>query len=200
MDEDAGTRDGAIVPRRRRLPRRDVLLRQPAPDVTCILRRSVSPDGTRIAYVADCRIYLRALANGESNPIAGADPGVQPAFSPNGESIAFWADPALKRISVHRGVPVTVCETKPAPSGSTGDSVSDRPSGTAIPNRVTERLDGTGRGHKPIAVAAPAAAAASTSTLHVSRRRRPRGRGHVGDRWMLQEEACRRDVADAFAR
>ena len=78
---------------------------------------AVSPDGTRIAYAADGRIYLRSLADGDSTLVAGADPGIQPAFSPDGESIAFWADPALRRISVHGGVPVTVCETKPAPFG-----------------------------------------------------------------------------------
>ena len=78
---------------------------------------AVSADGTRIAYVADGRLYLRSLSDIESRPIAGADPAIEPAFSPDGESIVFWAEPALKRISVTGGAPVIVCETNPAPFG-----------------------------------------------------------------------------------
>jgi serine/threonine-protein kinase len=83
-----------------------------------VSRRSVtvSRDGTRIAYAAEGRIYLRFLADAESRLVPGAD-GILPTFSPDGESIVFWADPVLKRISVNGGVPVTVCETTPAPWG-----------------------------------------------------------------------------------
>lgn len=77
----------------------------------------VSPDGTRIVYVTDGRLYLRSLADLESRPIPGGDPGIQPAFSPDGQSIVFWADRALKRIPVSGGVPITICETATAPFG-----------------------------------------------------------------------------------
>jgi serine/threonine-protein kinase len=78
---------------------------------------AVSPDGTRIVYVADGRLYLRSLSDLEPRPIPGADPGIHPAFSPDGQSIVFWADPVLKRLPVTGGVPVTICETAPAPFG-----------------------------------------------------------------------------------
>ena len=79
---------------------------------------AVSPDGTRIAYAADGRLYLRSLSDLESRPIPGGDPGIQPVFSPDGQSVVFWAAPStLKRISVTGGVAVTVCETTPAPFG-----------------------------------------------------------------------------------
>ena len=78
---------------------------------------AISPDGTRIAYSADGKLYLRALAEGESRPIAGADPAIQPAFSPDGDSIVFWQDPTLQRIPVAGGVPTTICVTTPAPFG-----------------------------------------------------------------------------------
>ncbi len=42
---------------------------------------------------------------------------IHPTFSPDGESIVFWSDPTLKRIAVTGGVPVSVCETTPAPYG-----------------------------------------------------------------------------------
>jgi serine/threonine-protein kinase len=78
---------------------------------------AISPDGTRIVYSADGRLYLRALSSSDSIPIAGAESAIYPVFSPDGESIVFWTDPTLKRISVHGGVPVTICETTPAPFG-----------------------------------------------------------------------------------
>ena len=69
---------------------------------------AVSPDGTRIVYAADGRLYLRSLSDLESRPIPGADPGIQPVFSPDGQSLVFWAAHSLKRISVTGGVSVTV--------------------------------------------------------------------------------------------
>jgi serine/threonine-protein kinase len=78
---------------------------------------AVSPDGTRVAFVADGRLYLRPFSDLESRAIAGGDPGIHPAFSPDGQSVVFWADPALRKVSITGGVPVTVCQTTPAPFG-----------------------------------------------------------------------------------
>jgi Tol biopolymer transport system component len=78
---------------------------------------AVSPDGTRIVYGAGGQLYLRSLANVESRPIPGADPSIEPAFSPDGESIVFWAEPGLKKIAVTGGTSVGVCVTAPAPFG-----------------------------------------------------------------------------------
>ena len=106
-------------------------LRSPAPDtpvarfavpipdgrMLTLSRRAVavSPDGSQIAYAADGRIYLRLVAEAEARPLAGADPGILPAFSPEGRSLVFWADGTLKRISIAGGVPVTICPAAPAP-------------------------------------------------------------------------------------
>lgn len=78
---------------------------------------AVSSDGGRIVYAADGRLYLRRLSELESRAIPGADPAIQPAFSPDGLSLAYWATPALKRISVDGGVPVTICQSVSAPFG-----------------------------------------------------------------------------------
>jgi serine/threonine-protein kinase len=78
---------------------------------------AVSPDGTRIVYAADGQLYLRSLPDLESRPIPGAEGGIHPAFSPDSQSVVFWVAPALRRISLTDGVPVTVCETSPAPFG-----------------------------------------------------------------------------------
>ena len=76
---------------------------------------AVSPDGSHIAYTADGRIYIRPIAEAEARAIPGADPGIHPAFSPDGQSIVFWANAELRRISIAGGVPVRVCATRPAP-------------------------------------------------------------------------------------
>ena len=78
---------------------------------------TLSPDGRQLAYVAEGRLYLRPLSENDSQPIAGADPAIAPAFSPDGQSLVFWSDPGLKRISVNGGVPLAICDTNPAPFG-----------------------------------------------------------------------------------
>lgn len=98
-----------------------IRFRIPAPENSrfTVPRRAVtvSPDGTRVVYVADARLYMRTLADNESRQLAGADSALQPTFSPDGESVLFWADSALRRISVGGGVPVTICQTAPTPLG-----------------------------------------------------------------------------------
>ena len=73
---------------------------------------AVSPDGSRLAYSANNQIFVRPLAEGETRAVAGADPGLAPAFSPDGQSVVYWADGALKRISISGGVPVTIYSTR----------------------------------------------------------------------------------------
>jgi len=74
-----------------------------------------SPDGTRLAYAANNRLYLRALDQLEATPIRGTDgsgtsPGtLNPFFSPDGQWIGFWQGGQLKRVSVNGGAPVVIC-------------------------------------------------------------------------------------------
>ena len=82
---------------------------------------AISPDGTRIAYVANQRLYTRALWEAEAEPIAGTDFGsaiLNPVFSPDGQMIAFWqiADATIKRIALVGGAAVTICRAT-APFG-----------------------------------------------------------------------------------
>jgi Tol biopolymer transport system component len=75
---------------------------------------AISPDGTQIVYVANQRLYLRPISALEARPIAGAEAEgglLNPTFSPDGQSIAFWSgdDRTLKRIAVTGGAAVTVC-------------------------------------------------------------------------------------------
>ena len=77
---------------------------------------AISPDGTRIVYVANFRLYLRSIEDLEARPIKGAETSgtlgvTSPAFSPDGQFIAFFSadDNTLKKISVNGGTPITLC-------------------------------------------------------------------------------------------
>jgi serine/threonine-protein kinase len=77
---------------------------------------ALSPDGARIAYVADNRLWLRTMGDLEARPLAGDGslPISTPVFSPDGQSLAFFTgatvgDISLKKIGIHGGTPVTIC-------------------------------------------------------------------------------------------
>jgi len=73
---------------------------------------TVSPDGSRIVYVANGRLYIRPMSDLEAKEIPGTNVGAEnPAFSPDGQSIVFSArsEGGLKRIALSGGAPVTIC-------------------------------------------------------------------------------------------
>jgi serine/threonine protein kinase len=79
---------------------------------------AVSPDGTRLVYASNARLYLRELSQTESKPIAGSDQitnAVEPVFSPDGQSVAFASviDRTLKRVPVTGGVGLSLCPIDP---------------------------------------------------------------------------------------
>jgi eukaryotic-like serine/threonine-protein kinase len=85
---------------------------------------AVSPDGATIVYVANNRLYRRALADRDAKPIPGTENvtgGVGfPTFSPDGQSLAYYAPDAagaaLKRIGAAGGTPQTICLANGTPN------------------------------------------------------------------------------------
>ena len=74
----------------------------------------ISPDGKHIAYVGRTasitRIYLRSLTDLEAQPLSGTENlRGTPFFSSDSESLAFFANGALRKISLEGGPPVTLC-------------------------------------------------------------------------------------------
>jgi serine/threonine-protein kinase len=72
---------------------------------------AISPDGLHIVYVANSRLYARALGDETPRPIAGTehDQGVfHPVFSPDGRSLAFAAGSELKRVAFDGGIAASV--------------------------------------------------------------------------------------------
>jgi serine/threonine-protein kinase len=72
---------------------------------------AMSPDGTQIVYVANSRLFARALGDETPRAIAGTEHGqgvFHPVFSPDGQSIAFVAGSELKRVALAGGTAATV--------------------------------------------------------------------------------------------
>ncbi len=80
----------------------------------------ISRDGRHIAYAAvkDGRqqLFLRALDRSDAVAIAGTDNATYPVFSPDGGSLAFWADGWIKRVPVAGGVATNIAAAQ-APRG-----------------------------------------------------------------------------------
>jgi serine/threonine-protein kinase len=87
---------------------------------------AISHDGTKLVYVANARLYLRSIGDLEARPIPGTESHgglVNPVFSPDGESIAFFLvdDNTIRRIAVTGGTAVTLCRTAGLAAMSWGD-------------------------------------------------------------------------------
>ena len=73
-------------------------------------RIALSPDGTHLVYAGSDQLYLRAMNQIEATPIRGTDGALEPFFSPDGQSVGFWADGQLKKVALTGGAAVTLCE------------------------------------------------------------------------------------------
>jgi serine/threonine-protein kinase len=75
---------------------------------------ALSPDGSRLAYVATyggtAQLYLRPMDEPEAKPISGTEDAKSPFFSSDGQSLGFFAEGKLKKVSVRGGTPVIVSE------------------------------------------------------------------------------------------
>jgi serine/threonine-protein kinase len=91
------------------------------PDVTTAITR----DGGRIAFrrrVADgFQLATRSLDQANSTLLPALAGAAAPFFSPDGQWIALFTDRKLKKISVHGGVPVDICDASMGRGGWWGD-------------------------------------------------------------------------------
>src|SRR5262249_21656912 len=77
----------------------------------------VSPDGARIAYVSQRRLYTRRLDESEVKELFAAQGGTSPFFSPDGQWIAFFGHGNLRKISVNGGQAIDICRSTAAYAG-----------------------------------------------------------------------------------
>ena len=89
---------------------------------------AISPDGRQLVYVGvgegRRQLYLRSLDDLVDRPIPGTESTLgTPFFSPDGESIGFFAGGKLKKTSLAGGSPITLCDAPP--TGLSGDWFED---------------------------------------------------------------------------
>ena len=91
---------------------------------TAARRLAISPDGSRIVFVANDQLWTRLIGDVVPTPIPGTEGGTQPFFSTDGQEIGFvaWESNQLKRVSITGGAPSPVGA---AASGIFGASWAD---------------------------------------------------------------------------
>jgi serine/threonine-protein kinase len=84
---------------------------------------AISPNGRRLVFAAagngGTQLFVRNLDAFGAQPIAGTDGARFPFFSPDGASVAFFADRRLKRVALQGGSPVTICDVPVVGRGGT---------------------------------------------------------------------------------
>jgi Tol biopolymer transport system component len=109
------------------LVRLDVDLPQFANPPGFVARSAVlSPDGSRLVYTGrdaagQARLYTRLLDQDQPTPLPGTDDGYTPFFSPDGQSIGFFAKGKLKKTSVMGGGTVELGGVNNGRGGSWGE-------------------------------------------------------------------------------
>jgi len=85
---------------------------------------ALSPDGTRLAYVARQgglqQVYLRSLEGLDAKPVPGSEGGAQPFFSPDSQWLGFFAGGKLKKVSVGGGEAFSVADASDPRGASWG--------------------------------------------------------------------------------
>ncbi len=74
----------------------------------------VSPDGRWLVFAAHVKggpqmLWLQPIDRADAQVLPGTEWGAYPFWSPDGRQIGFFADGRLKKVAVHGGPPVTVC-------------------------------------------------------------------------------------------
>ena len=81
-----------------------------------------TPDGTHIIYTAapGRTLFVRPVDQLEATPLRNTVTGRSPFVSPDGVWVGFMAndDDTMKKISIHGGPAVTICEVSDAPGGA----------------------------------------------------------------------------------
>jgi serine/threonine protein kinase len=74
----------------------------------------VSPDGTTLVFAgqsgATTRLYVRPLDGSSVSPLPGTEGAYAPFFSPDGQSVGFFAGGTLKRTTVKGGATVALAD------------------------------------------------------------------------------------------
>jgi tRNA A-37 threonylcarbamoyl transferase component Bud32 len=120
---------------------------------------AISPDGSTLVYPVrgqdgKQRLAYRILDKKAGSVIAGTEDGSGPFFSPDGQSIGFFADGKMKRTALNGGAPVTLAEASNPRGASWGEdgtivaSLTNTaalyriPASAGLPQPLTQLRDG----------------------------------------------------------
>ena len=78
----------------------------------------ISPDGDRLVWVSQNRLYTRQLSQPKAVELAGTQGAFAPFFSPDGRWVAFFAGGKLRKISVEGGASIALCDAVAGRGGS----------------------------------------------------------------------------------
>ena len=81
----------------------------------------ISPDGTRLVYVSQGRLFTRRLDQPNAVELTGTQGAYAPFFSPDGQWVGFFSSGKLQKISVDGGSAITLCDVATAGGGSWGE-------------------------------------------------------------------------------
>jgi len=104
----------------------------------------ISPDGTRLVYVArqggTQQLYLRAMDSLETKAIPGTEGATNPFFSPDGQWLGFFANRKLMKVSLNGGASLALANAAfdgGAAWGSQG-SIAFSPSNSSALQQVSD--------------------------------------------------------------
>jgi Tol biopolymer transport system component len=83
---------------------------------------AISPDGSQIVFVASVagksqQLYLRPFDRQTGTPVPGTENATQPFFSADGQSLGFFAQAKMRKVSLHGG-PAVLLGDAPVPHGA----------------------------------------------------------------------------------
>ena len=81
---------------------------------------AVSPDGKKIAFVANSTLWVRQLDSTQAQPLTGTDDALYPFWSPDSRFIGYFGQGKLRKIDSSGGTPQILCDAPDGRGGSWG--------------------------------------------------------------------------------
>jgi serine/threonine-protein kinase len=114
----------------------------------------ISPDGTRLVYVSQSKLFTRRLDEANATELPGTERAGAPFFSPDGQWVGFYAVNAasLKKVSLQTGQVVGLCQAEVPGGASWGE---DGNIVVAFSPQGLFRIPSTGGARTPLTQLAP---------------------------------------------